>query len=204
MKVNAKNKAKYGFFIFTLIFSTVCILNLYISNCFYKAHPFYTASQFSKVSSLPTIIIDAGHGGEDGGTIGFNGVLEKHLNLEISSHLKELFTSNGFDVVMTRYDDALLYDRNEDYHGRKKALDLEARVKKANLYDNAIFISIHMNSYPQERYNGLQVYFSTKNSNSMKLAENIQFFVKLESDALVNLSIIAFYAQKDRNRNAYA
>lgn len=124
--------------------------------------------------SAPIIVIDAGHGGEDGGAIGNNGVLEKDLNLEIAKILDEMLRSAGYQTVMTRVDDRMLYDRNVDYHGRKKRLDLEARLAIAQAQENAIFVSIHMNAFPASQYSGLQVYYSTNHQDSALLAEQIQ------------------------------
>ncbi len=131
-----------------------------------------------ETNSYPTVIIDAGHGGEDGGAIGKNGVYEKELNLIISEALEDMLQANGFEVVMTRREDTMLYDKNVDYHGRKKLLDLAERKRIAEQYENAIFISIHMNTFPSEKYRGLQVYYSSNNSFSKSLAESIQISVK--------------------------
>ncbi len=127
--------------------------------------------------SLPTVIIDPGHGGEDGGAVGKNGISEKELNLALSNELCVMLRSSGYRVVMTRTEDKMLYDPKDDYHGRKKQLDLNARVNIAQEYKNAIFVSIHMNTFPDGRYSGLQVYYSNNSYNgeaSLELAESIQ------------------------------
>ncbi len=124
--------------------------------------------------SRPILIIDAGHGGEDGGAVGINGVYEKDINLFIAKTLDEMLRANGIQTVMTRTEDILLYDRNSDFHGQKKVQDLATRRKIAEQYDNAIFISIHMNSFPQSQYSGLQVYFSENDEGSAQLAKKIQ------------------------------
>ena len=125
-----------------------------------------------------TVIIDAGHGGEDGGTSGSTGITEKDLNLEISFLLADMLRANGIDVVMTRTEDILLYDPNSDYQGRKKVLDLAARLKIARETPDSIFVSIHMNSFPQTQYSGLQVYYSKNDANSKRIADLIQSNVK--------------------------
>ena len=121
-----------------------------------------------------TVIIDAGHGGEDGGASSEAGLVEKDVNLEIAVILREMLEANGVDVVMTREDDRLLYDRNVNYQGRKKKLDLAARVAIADSTPDAILISIHMNSFPNPRYSGLQVWYSQNNADSYSLAELIR------------------------------
>ena len=121
-----------------------------------------------------TVIIDAGHGGEDGGASSKSGLVEKHLNLEIALILREMLTAQGIDVVMTRTDDRLLYDRNVDFEGRKKKLDLAARLEVAKTYEESVFVSIHMNSFSDKRYSGLQVWYSQNCPESMVLAQKIQ------------------------------
>ena len=120
--------------------------------------------------AYPTVIIDAGHGGEDGGAIGKNGAYEKDINLEIAKKLKARLDAEGIPCVLTRSTDILLYDRNTDYEGKKKRLDLLARKEFAEKYDNAIFISIHQNSYPKEQYSGFQAYYSPNEPTSKNLA----------------------------------
>lgn len=126
------------------------------------------------VSPFPTIIIDAGHGGEDGGAVGVNGVYEKDINLHIAKLLDQMLRAAGYPTLMTRTEDILLYDRNEDYEGRKKVLDLAARLAVTKEQETAIFVSIHMNSFPQAQYRGLQVYHSPNDSRSIDLANQIQ------------------------------
>ena len=122
----------------------------------------------------PTVIIDAGHGGEDGGAIGKNGAYEKDINLEIAKKLKSKLDALNIPCVLTRSTDILLYDRNTDYEGKKKKLDLLARKEFAEKYGDAIFISIHQNSYPKEQYSGFQVYYSPNNDTSILIANLLE------------------------------
>lgn len=123
---------------------------------------------------LPKIIIDAGHGGEDGGTSSKDGLIEKDVNLFISNALKDCFEKGGYTVIMTRTEDILLYDRTKDYKGHKKEMDLAARRKIADENPDSIFISVHMNSFPERQYRGLQVWFSKNDPRSQALAKAIQ------------------------------
>ena len=130
---------------------------------------------------MPTIVIDAGHGGEDGGAIGnYEGieVIEKHVNLAIACYLRDLLEANGYTGIMTRERDELLYDRNVEYQGRKKVLDLAARLHIGQNTPNAVFVSVHMNAFPQKQYSGLQVYYSKNNTFSSTLASCIQQTVR--------------------------
>ena len=132
----------------------------------------YHVSGEDQLCDKVTIVIDAGHGGEDGGAIGLTGTLEKDINLDISKKLEFLFGLCGIDTVMTRTDDKLLY--NEGQEGRKKFFDLHNRVKIANSIDNAFLVSIHQNKFPIEKYHGLQVYYAENFSQSEVVAEAIQ------------------------------
>ena len=139
-----------------------------------------------------TVIIDAGHGGEDGGTQSSDGMLEKDLNLDIALRLGEILKKHGLNFFFTREYDRLLYDRNVDYKGRKKLLDAEARLKIATDNPDAIFVSIHQNSFSSPQYSGLQVWYSGNNQESLPLAESIQSSVKAtlqpENNRAVKLS----------------
>ena len=126
-------------------------------------------------------VLDAGHGGEDAGAVAKDGTLEKDLNLEIAMLLKEILELNGSQVVMTRQEDTLLYDKYgdlEDYTGKKKVYDLKNRLKIAEEQENSIYVGIHMNKFPEEKYNGLQVYYSPNTELSKEIASCIRDTVK--------------------------
>ena len=97
-----------------------------------------------------------------------------------------MLKEKGYKTLMTRTEDILLYDRDQDFQGRKKQLDLEARINIAEKTENAIFVSIHMNSFSQEKYKGLQVYYSTNSENSKALADEIQLNARLLLDTSNN------------------
>ena len=118
-----------------------------------------------------TVIIDAGHGGRDGGASTESGVLEKDLNLAVAKKLCALVSELDVNVIMTRENDVMLADEDSAH---KKRDDLNARLNIAREHENCIFVSIHMNKFPVEKYSGLQVYYSKNNGESRALAEAIQ------------------------------
>ncbi len=123
------------------------------------------------------IVIDAGHGGEDGGCSAADGTLEKDLNLAVSKNLYTILTLMGLNVEMTRSEDVLLYDMYRDlsdYSRQKKTYDLKNRVRFAKEAECALFCSIHMNKFSEAEYSGLQVYFSPNDSDSITAALRIQ------------------------------
>jgi N-acetylmuramoyl-L-alanine amidase len=149
----------------------------------------YTFAEFSgkslkadsDIRPYPLIVIDPGHGGEDGGASVDGGIHEKDLNLLISQTLYDMLKLAGFNPAMTRTEDVLLYDMfsdSNDYTGKKKMFDLKNRLRFANVNDAAIFISVHMNKFPQSSARGLQMYYSPNNEDSKKLAEMIKGYTK--------------------------
>lgn len=174
----SSKKIVITYLLFCIVFTVVVISLIFISNYLMVKSVSFDKPAVSGSKDLPTVIIDAGHGGEDGGTIGKNGIYEKDLNLIIANDISDMLTASGIEVIMTRSEDILLYDRNVDFNGRKKMLDLAARLKIANETENAVFISIHMNAFPQEKYSGLQVYYSKNTMLSEELALSIQESVK--------------------------
>lgn len=161
----------FKFFIFTVACAIVLLCIMYFFP--YKESNNIPTSTESE-QKYTTVILDAGHGGEDGGTQTASGILEKNLNLKIAELIKKELEDNGINVVMTRSEDKLLYDTNADYKGQKKKLDAAARIKISEDNPNSIFVSIHMNFYTDPKYSGLQVWYSTQNAASQSLAKTIQ------------------------------
>lgn len=167
-----------------IVLFALCTISILILTCFFLI----LKNQMFKPKLLPgngtneeiTIVLDAGHGGEDGGAIGITGIYEKDLNLSITLKIGEYLEANDVNVVYTRTEDILLYDRNTDYKNKKKALDLAARLKIATETKNCIFMSIHMNSFSKSQYSGLQVYYSKNNEKSQYIAQKIQNSIKKE------------------------
>ena len=165
--------------IFKLIcFILVLTLAVNFSSIYFKSKDdAYTAAALT-LAEKRTVIIDAGHGGEDCGAIGASGVYEKDLNLEVAKILGEEFMKSGYAVIYTRLNDKLLYAEDENIYGIRKISDLKNRCKIGAETPNAIFISIHMNSFSQPKYSGTHVYYSEKNEESYPLAMSVQNKIK--------------------------
>lgn len=129
-------------------------------------------------SSLPLIVIDAGHGGEDGGAVADDGTNEKDINLDIALQLNELFKSSGFKTVMTRDTDNAIYDDGCEDIKSKKVSDMHNRLAIFNREENSIVISVHQNKFEQKKYSGTQVFYSPNNPKSEILADKIRLSVK--------------------------
>ena len=120
------------------------------------------------------IIIDAGHGGFDGGAVAEDGTLEKDINLLIASNLKEFCKLGGFEVIMTRESDTgTEVDESDSISNRKKS-DMKRRLAVIEENPDAIFVSIHLNKFTTSTASGAQVFYSKNHTNSEFLAECVQ------------------------------
>lgn len=157
----ARTLIEYVGFVLLLLLSVAGLAALLLLLSRYR--PTLLSSPASALSGTQyhTVILDAGHGGEDGGAIGHvdgREICEKDINLAITLTLRDMLEAEGINVILTREEDVLLYDRNTDYQGRKKVLDLAARLHVGQSTQGALFVSIHMNAFTQAQYKGLQVY----------------------------------------------
>lgn len=118
------------------------------------------------------IVIDPGHGGEDGGATSCTGKLESTYNLEISLRLNDLFHLLGYDTRMTRTTDTSIYTNGETI-AQKKVSDLKERVRIVNETENALLLSIHQNNFSDSRYSGAQVFYSGTKGSEL-LARQLQ------------------------------
>ena len=119
-----------------------------------------------------TIVIDAGHGGEDGGATSVSGILESQINLQIALRLDDLLHLLGYQTRMVRTTDISVYTEGNSL-SEKKISDLKQRVKIVNNTENSILISIHQNTFSDSQYSGAQVFYSA-NAESHVFATRMQ------------------------------
>lgn len=168
------------FVLFCILFSALTAFFIWCGATFVRHRG--TSAEDAAAPSRPIIVIDAGHGGEDGGASGEDGTKEKDLNLLVAQSLADILTAAGYDVRMTRTDDRLLYDLYgdlTDYTGHKKTYDLRNRLRFTEEAGADLLLSIHMNKFPQPQYSGLQVYYSPTAPESRTVAEVIRSYTKL-------------------------
>lgn len=121
------------------------------------------------------VIIDAGHGGEDGGAVSDHGVLEKDINLAVSLKLEKILNLFGVHTDMIRREDSAIGNINLSSVRERKVSDMRMRVQSVLETPDAVLVSVHQNSFPQDKSCcGAQVFFSPNNVNSEVLAENIR------------------------------
>ncbi len=119
-----------------------------------------------------TLVIDAGHGGEDGGATTDDGVCESEINIAIAHKLNAIAGLLGVGTVMTRESETIDYPEEADTIAKKKVYDQKARVSLINSIDDAVLISIHQNKYPDARPSGAQALYG-KADGSQELGELI-------------------------------
>ena len=135
-------------------------------------------SNLEDESSDNIIVLNAGHGGEDGGAVSSSGVVESDINLQFTEKLKDILSLNGYKIVMTREDNSDLADKSiETISGRKKS-DMHRRLDIYNSHIQNVAISIHQNIFPADSCKGTQVFYSTQTQSGKVLADNITDTVK--------------------------
>jgi N-acetylmuramoyl-L-alanine amidase len=112
-----------------------------------------------------TVIIDAGHGGEDGGAVSSSGTIESGINLSIACKLDDLLHFYGVSTVMVRRADISLHDMSATTLREKKRSDLKKRVQLVNETENGVLVSIHQNIYSSAKLSGAQVFYANEESS---------------------------------------
>lgn len=129
-------------------------------------------SDNAQIKKTTYVVVDAGHGGVDGGATSCTGVLESAINLEIAIKVNDLLNFLGVHTKMIRTTDCSVYTSGETI-GAKKVSDLKERVRIVDSTPNALLVSIHQNYFSQAQYSGAQVFYN-QGQGSELLAQNMQ------------------------------
>ena len=156
----------------SLLLFYILIVSIFVAATYLGSQVTSVIAQKIPVERGHTVIIDAGHGGEDGGATSCTGKLESAFNLEIALRLNDLMHLLGINTQMVRTTDISVYTQGETI-AAKKASDLKNRVKLVNETENALLVSIHQNTFPESQYSGAQVFYGTQ-GNAQSLAEALQ------------------------------
>ncbi len=151
------------------IISVMAVLSLIVQYCNLPA----SSEVLAQGSPQPVIVIDAGHGGEDGGAVSLSGTPESQINLSVALKLEDLLVFYGIPVKMTRRDDISIHDSTAKTLREKKVSDLHNRVSYIKNIQTPVLLSIHQNSYQDSRYSGAQVFFADT-LGSEPLAKQVQ------------------------------
>jgi len=163
MRFVRQNIFTYALIIAAISAATVLFANVYIT----------TASLSEPYGSHTTVIIDPGHGGEDGGAVSVHGIKESALNLQIAHRTDDLLHLLGVSTIMTRTEDISVHSADAVTIAEKKVSDLQNRVTLVNGTEAALLLSIHQNMFPESKYKGAQVFYSGR-AESRLLAESMQ------------------------------
>lgn len=130
------------------------------------------------------IVLDAGHGGMDGGCSTADGVPEKGINLSILLSVRDMLRSCGYSVEVTRDTDTSIHDKGVTGIAAQKNSDMDNRLEIFNKHPNAVCISIHQNQYITPAAKGAQMFYSETNPDSQALAQLMQsrFVSNLQPD----------------------
>ena len=125
----------------------------------------------AQVNASPHILIDAGHGGEDGGAEGADGTLEKDINLAVARPLGDLLRVMGYTVSHTRTEDTMVNAQGNTLRERKVS---DIRNRLSMIEQAELTVSIHQNKFPQTQYSGTQVFYGSGSLDSQLLADAIR------------------------------
>lgn len=157
-------------FTFAIILLLSSLLHIsYLSSFWDYDDVFY----LTQITGEEIVVIDAGHGGEDGGAISVSGAIESHINLAIALKLDQLFGLYGVNSILLRDSDISLHDPDAQTLRQKKVSDLQNRVSLIQALDQPTVISIHQNTYTSSIYHGAQVFYA-KAEASAEFAQTTQ------------------------------
>jgi len=165
---------KKGILLAGALVGTVILLALTLGRLNRLMEP---AMQPTTVRRAGVLILDAGHGGEDGGAVSLTGVPESQINLAIVLKLRDVLGLYGVDPVLLREEDVSLYSAGSDTLREKKRSDLKNRVEAVEAVEDGILLSIHQNTYTSSRYSGAHVFYAPT-EGSQPLAEHFQNCIK--------------------------
>ena len=178
---------------------TIFLSALLIASILFTQLVLVTAADSLRYS--PRIIIDPGHGGDDGGAVSLSGKKESEINLEIALRCELLAAFMGTCPIMTRYTEEIAYPDDAVTIRARKVWDQHSRAELANSIDNALFISIHQNKYTSSGPSGAQVFYNDAVSEPIAKSITEQFFKYVNADKKrtakpVSEDIYLFHAAK--------
>lgn len=152
----------------TATITTAFVLSVLLFSAFITNHTIDVYNQSAHFKDRTCVIIDAGHGGVDGGAVSCTGVDESKINLEIALRLNDLMHLLGINTYMIRTEDVSIYTSGNSI-AAKKVSDLKERVRIVNQTQNAILISVHQNYFEDSHYSGAQVFYNTDSTLAKQL-----------------------------------
>ena len=153
---------------------SICVFaGLLAASVLCLSHPPAAWPVLGPAAEGPVLVLDAGHGGEDGGAVSLTGVAESGINLAITLRVDQLLGFCGAPPVVLREEDVSLHDQGADTLREKKASDLRNRVQAVEQVGDAVLLSVHQNTFTDKKYHGAQVFYAPT-EGSQALAETMQ------------------------------
>ena len=174
--IKEKKKNKLSSFFKTHSVLTIFVLIMFVLSIGFSQIVAYSVSNYNGI----TIVIDAGHGGRDGGSVGVNGTIEKEINLKYALTLKEKLVDSGYRVELTRRTDDGLYSETAL---NKKMSDMRARFNIIQKTNPNLVISIHMNSFNSPTARGAITYYRNGDEASKRCADLVQASLNIYCEA---------------------
>ena len=165
---------KKGILLAGALLGTVMLLALALGRLNSLVEP---AMEMDVLRRTAPLILDAGHGGEDGGAVSITGAPESKINLAIVLKLRDVLGLYGVDPILLREEDISLHDDDANTLREKKRSDLKNRVAVIDAVEGGTLLSIHQNTYPGSRYHGAHVFYAPT-EGSQELAEHFQNSIK--------------------------
>ena len=150
----------------------LAVVSFFLGSTWWGSRAVTVISQEIPLERSHTIIVDAGHGGEDGGAVSCTGEKESRINLEIALKLNDLLRLLGWKTRMIRTTDISVYAAGSNL-SQKKVSDLKERVRVVNETQNPVLVSIHQNTFSDPRYHGAQIFYNGE-AESRVLAKALQ------------------------------
>ena len=160
----------------TLLYTWLAVCMIGLSAIFLAGsrRAFTPTGAMGQGSSAQTVVIDPGHGGQDGGAVAGDGTEESRINLAISLQLEQLLRFAGVRTELTRREDVMVCDPGLKTMRQRKVSDLHNRASFVNGIPNAVLLSIHQNSLPSSpSTRGAQVFWN-RQEGAEELASSIQ------------------------------
>ena len=165
---------KRGILLAGALIGTVILLALALSRLNSAMEP---AMNHVVTQRTGPLVLDAGHGGEDGGAVSITGVPESRINLSIVLSLRDVLGLYGVDPILLREEDISLHTGDANTLREKKRSDLKNRTAAIEAVEGGTLISIHQNTYPGSRYHGTHVFYAPTDG-SQALADHVQNSIK--------------------------
>ena len=155
------------------VFMTVCSFLIVAAPFLSYSDNKIAAVSSGEISENNLILLDAGHGGEDGGAVGVGGIIEKDINLAITLKTAMFFKFLGYDIEFTRETDKMTCDEGIKTQRERKVSDIKNRLKQIEKSSCLCAVSIHQNIFGGEA-KGAQVFYGKNNPESKLFAESVQ------------------------------